>query len=71
MSDGANFLMHSIFVIQQAGYNSLKVSFFGLISLNKLIKWPNEAIILDTILVKDLVDLSIRIIKISHSPHSF
>ena len=44
--------MDNICVIQQAGYNSLKVPFY-LILPNKLMKWPREVFMVNIIWVSD------------------
>lgn len=65
MSHGANFLIHNIFVIPQAGYNSFKVPLY-LILPNKLMKWSNEVFMVNIIWVSDLVSISFRILKLYH-----
>lgn len=70
MSHGANFLIHNIFVIPQAGYNSLKVPFY-LIFANKLMKWPGEVFMVNRIWVSDLDYVSFRILKIYPYPPNF
>lgn len=70
LSHGANFLIHNIFVIPQAGYNSFKVPFY-LILPNKLMKWPTEVFMVSIIWVIDLAYVSFRILKIYHYPSSF
>lgn len=70
MSHGANFLIHNIFVIPQAGYNSFKVPFY-LIIPNNLMKWPNEVFMVNIIWVSDFVYISFRILKMYHYSLSF
>lgn len=71
MSHGLHFLMHNIFVIPQAGYNSFKNPFHSFLS-NKLMKWPSKVFMVSVIWVSNLACISFRMLMVYHySPSVF